>query len=173
MTYSDFYITPNRTAKIEILPSDFLDQSADIIEPGDRLITVYRPVEDPFVARRLHDEFWDEFSLRLKTDGLNVVDTLRETIKAFNISCLNPPSDFIPESGAMVLVVYLTPQQHMNIVQVGAITLKVRKTGRFTTITQSYSKDGKPTHFIGHPSFCSVDETSFVSSQPFVTAYQL
>jgi hypothetical protein len=166
MTYSDYYITPNRTAKIEILPSDFLDQRTDIVEPGDRLITVYRPVEDPFVAKRLHDQFWDEYSLRLKTDELSVTDTLKETIKAFNVSCLNPPSDFIPESGAMVLVAYLTPQ-------VGAITLKVRKAGRFAAITQSHSKDGMPTHFIGHPSFCSVDESSVISSSPFVTTYQL
>lgn len=173
MTYSDFYITPNRTAKIEILPSDFLDQRTDIIEPGDRLITVYRLVEDSFVARRLHDEFWDEFSLRLKTDELNVADTLKETIKAFNVSCLNPPSDFIPESGAMVLVAYFTPHQYITIVQVGAITLKVRKAGRFVAITQPHSKNGKPTHFIGHPKYCSTDESSVISSQSFVTTYQL
>lgn len=173
MTYSDYYITPNRTAKIEILPSDFLDQRTDIVEPGDRLITVCRPVEDPFVAKRLHDQFWDEYSLRLKTDELSVTGTLKETIKAFNVSCLNPPSDFIPESGAMVLVAYLTSHQYITIVQVGAITLKVRKAGRFTAITQSHSKDGKPTHFIGHPSFCSVDESSVISSLPFVTTYRL
>lgn len=171
--YSDFYITPNRTAKIEIFPSDFLDQRTDIVEPGDRLITVYRPVEDQFVAKRFHDEFWDEFSLRLKTDGQNVLITLQETIKAFNVSCINPPSDFIPESGAMVLVAYLTPHQYITIVQVGAITLKVHKAGRFTAITQPHSKNGKPTHFLGHPKYCSTDESSVISSVPFVTTRQL
>lgn len=171
--YSDFYITPNCTAKIGILPSDFLDQRTDILEPNDRLIAVYRSVEDPFVGKRLHDEFWDEFSLRLKTEGLNVGSILKETIKAFNVSCLNPPSDFIPDSGAMVLVAYLTSHQYITIVQVGAITLKVRKAGRFTAITQPHSKNGKPTHFLGHPKYCSTDESSVISSLPFVTTRQL
>lgn len=167
MTFSDFYIVPSRKAKIEILPGDFLDQRVGIIEQNDRLITVYRPVEDPFVAKRLHDEFWEEFSYRLKTDGLNLVQTLRETVKAFNFSCLNPPSDFVPESGAMVLLVYISSGNEFTFVQVGPITLKTRQNGRFVAVTESHMSKGEPTRFIGHPSYCSVDETSSISSSPY------
>lgn len=171
--YSDFYLTPNRDVKIEITPTDFLNQRSDVVESGDKLITVFRAVDSPFAAKRLHDEFFDEFKLRLKTDKLSVRETLKQTVEAFNFSLLKPPSDFIPESGAIVLIVYISLNKELSLVQVGDVVLKTREKGRFQAITELHFQAGKPTHFIGHPKYCSTDESTQISSKPFIKTIKL
>lgn len=134
--FSDFYFA-NRLAKIEILPNDKFVKHDDVVELGDHLILVARPVGTDFAARRLVDEFSDEFRERLGYKS--VLDILVETIEAFHYSLCHPPAtpELIPDSQCYFLVVYLSGQGKLSFVQVGDITLKVRKDGRFIALTKT------------------------------------
>ena len=147
MTFSDLYITDKRNLKVEILPSDMIGEHKNIVEADDRLITVFRPIDSPFVAERLAREFANEFKDRRIYDRQNTEDALRSTINAFHFSFLNPPADLNlrPESGAMVLVVHVDSHGNITIANCGSITLKEKIDGRFEAVITPSN------YFIGHP----------------------
>lgn len=137
MTFSDFYLVSNRNVKVEILPDDKLIQHKDVIELGDQLFLVARPVGSDFAAKRLTSEFLEEFKGRLKNKPIQ--DTLVETAEAFHHSLLHPPAEpeLIPDSQCYFLAAHIDAQGKLSFIQVGDITLKVQKDGKFITLTQS------------------------------------
>lgn len=143
MTYSDLYLNPTRTVKIEILPSDKLEQKVNVFGDGDKLTCVFRPVRTLSVADSLSKFFFDEFYSHHKDDRLSISEAMQTAIHAYNVSQLNfmgEPKD-APESGAMVLIAYLDPHNQFTIAQVGDITLKQRQNGRFTALTKDHTFD--------------------------------
>jgi hypothetical protein len=141
MTYSDLYLTSK--VKIEILPTDKLEQKTDFFVVGDRLISVFRPIHTPEVADFLNKVLFAEFYSHHKQDKLPISETLKTAIQKSNISQLNflgnPES--APESGAMVLIVYIDTGNQFTIAQVGNIALKQWQNGHFTTLTQDHTFD--------------------------------
>lgn len=145
MVYSDLFIIEDRATKVEILPSDLIVQCHGVLNSKDTIICVFRPIDDPFAAKRLQNEFLDELKINIKVDRRSIERTLEETIKAFHFSLLNPPSEYVPESGAAVLAVYVDPQRGVIAANCGSIALKHRINRKFKYITS-------PTdYFIGHP----------------------
>jgi len=134
--YSDFYFA-NRLAKIEILPNDKFINHDNVVGLGDQLILVARPIGTDFAARRLVDEFTEELQARL--ENKSILDTLVETTKAFNFSLLHPPAEpeLIPDSQCFFLAAHIDSQGKLSFVQVGDITLKTRKDGRFIALTKT------------------------------------
>lgn len=157
MTYSDLYLNPTRTVKIEILPSDKLEQKENIFVDGDKLTCVFRPVRNPVFAEMLSKFFFDEFYSRHKDNQLSISEAMQTAIHAHNVSQLHfmgEPKD-APESGAMVLIAYLDPHNQLTIAQVGNIILKQRQDGRFTALTEDHTFDnplevGRLTTFLKH-----------------------
>lgn len=136
MIFSDLHLS--RELKIEILPTDFLNQAKDILCLGDQLTTVFRPVGSPFVAQYLNSFFLNEFQANYHELDL-FQEALKETIRAFNQSCLLHSVDQPVESGAMVLAVYLSADKVITFAQVGDITLKQKKGRHFTALTQNHT----------------------------------
>lgn len=134
--YSDFYFA-NRLAKTEILPNDRFIKHDDVVELGDQLTLVARPIGTDFAAKRVVDEFTDEFRERL--EDKSILDTLVETVTAFHFSLLHPPAEpeLIPDSQCYFLVVYIDSQDKLSFVQVGDITLKVRRSRKFLALTKT------------------------------------
>lgn len=143
MIFSDLYL--NGKTKIEILPSDRLGQEVNVLAEGDRLVSVFRSIGVPYAAMRLQKEFTNEFQDRHLSEKLSIADALISTIQAFNFSLLNPPADrdLRPESGSMVLVVYIDQAGDATFAQVGPITLKQRIDGRLTALTENHTFDNQ------------------------------
>ena len=141
MTYSDLYLNPNHTVKIEVLPSDKLVEKADLFVGGDKLTAIFRPIRTNTFVDSLSKFFFDEFYSRHKDEQLSISEALQTAIHAHNVSQLNfmgePKS--APESGAMLLIAYHSPQGEFTIAQVGDITLKQRQNGRFTALTEDHT----------------------------------
>lgn len=141
MTYSDLYLT--RTTKIEILPSDKLEQRENFFVEGDKLIAVFRPVRTPAFADSLSKFFFDELYSWHTDNQLPISEAMKTAIHTSNVGQLNFLGDpeYAPESGAMVLIAYLDPHNQFTIAQVGDITLKQRQNGRFTALTEDHTFD--------------------------------
>jgi len=141
MTYSDLYLT--RTTKIEILPSDKLEQKENVFVDGDKLTCVFRPVRTSVFADTLSKFFFDEFYSWHTDNQMPISEAIQTAIHTSNVSQLNFLGDpeYAPESGAMVLIAYLDPQSQFTIAQVGDITLKQRQNGRFTSLTEDHTFD--------------------------------
>lgn len=122
--YSDYHFLPDM--KIEILPGDQISESTGLLVPADRLIIVARPIGTKDIGNRLRGEFADEFKSRVIGDHNTIEVSLAESVRAFNTSFLtymgNP--ELAPESGAMLLAVYIDPVSTVTFVQVGPIKLK-------------------------------------------------
>lgn len=135
--YGDYHFLDGY--KVELLPGDQVGEKVDVLEPGDRLIVITRPVGDPVVAKR---------ALRDILDGLqdykadNVTNSLTELIGALNRSYLvymgNPEE--APKGGAMILAIYLN-QKTLTYAQVGPISLKHKISGHYQPITQDHTFD--------------------------------
>lgn len=142
-TFSDLHVTPD--IKIEILPTDFLLQTANVLELGDRLIGVFRGVGGSFIVKSLQDEFAESFSSYVKQNGFSISKALLTAIHAHNVSHLNflgnPES--APESGVMILVVYIDQNNQLTLAQVGDITLKQRQDGRYVALTEDHTFDNQ------------------------------
>lgn len=139
-----FYINPK--TKIEILPSDLLNQYTDVIVPKDRLISVFRIVDDnPFAANFINKDFIKEFKANYLNLKLTIDKALIETLRAFNFSLLNFLGEphLAPKSGVMALIVYINPDNKMTFAQVGPITLKHEEKGKFITLTEDHTFDDK------------------------------
>ncbi len=135
--FSDFYLTTNRNVKVEILPGDKLIQHKDVIELGDQLILVTRPIGSDFAAKRLASEFVEEFQERLSNKP--VAKALLETVRTFHYSLLHPPAEpeLIPDSQCYFLAVYADAQGKLSFVQVGDVALKVRQDGKFIALSKT------------------------------------
>jgi hypothetical protein len=74
---------------------------------------------------------------------LSISEALQTAIHTNNVSFLNflGSPDSAPESGAMVMMVYIDPYNQITFAQVGDITLKQRQNGRFTTLTENHTFD--------------------------------
>lgn len=138
MIYSDFYIT--REFKIEILPTDSMNQSNDVLQEGDRLISVFRPVGGPVAVKSFQLSFLEELRTRYEFDTQNIDTLLFDTITAFGVSLSNPPADFIPDDAIELVVVYIHKEK-VTVVKVGTIGVKRRLSGKFTEI---FDKDSAP-----------------------------
>lgn len=136
MIYSDFYIT--REFKIEILPTDSMNQSNDVLQEGDRLISVFRPVGGPVAVKSFEVSFLEELRTRYEFDTQDIDTLLFDTIMAFGASLSNPPADFIPDDAVELVVVYIYKDQ-ATVVKVGAIGVKRRLSGRFAEIFEENS----------------------------------
>lgn len=133
--YSDYHFLDGY--KVELLPGDQVGEKIDVLEPGDRLIVITRPIGDPVVAKR---------ALRDILDGLqdykadNVTNSQAALIGALNRSYLvymgNPEE--APKSGAMVLAIYIN-QETLTYAQVGPISLKQKISGHYQPITQDHT----------------------------------
>lgn len=143
MTYSDLYLNPTRTVKIEILPADKLVEKADFFVDGDKLTAVFRPVRTTVFADTLSKFFFDEFYSRHKDEQLPIPEAIQTAIHAHNVSQLNflGEPQYAPESGAMVMIAYCSPHSEFTIAQIGNITLKQRQNGRFTALTENHTFD--------------------------------
>lgn len=136
MIFSDFYIT--RNFKIEILPTDYMNQISDVLNEGDRLITVFRPIDGDFAVKSFKLSFIDELKQRFEVDTQNIQELLFQTITAFGVSLNNPPSDYIPPDKIELVVVYIRDKV-ATIVKVGDISVKNRFSGKFTEIFEGKS----------------------------------
>jgi hypothetical protein len=141
MQYSDLRIS--ETIKIEILPSDRFDSHNDVFIKGDTLYTIFRQVGTQFVADELHNGIFLKEVIHRFTYAENhdLVKALKSTIAACNYSFLCPPADLElrPESGVMVLVVYIDDKKNMTFSQLGNIILKQKINGRYTALTQDHT----------------------------------
>ena len=137
MTFSDFYLMPSRNAKVEILPGDKLIQRKDVIELGDQLTLVARPIGTDFAAKRVISEFLEEFQGRLENKSIQ--DALVETTRAFHHSLFHPPAEpeLIPDSQCYLLMVYIDSQGHLSFIQAGDITFKIRRNRKFLALTKT------------------------------------
>lgn len=142
-TFSDLHITPD--IKIEVLPTDLLLQTTDVLEPGDRLMGVFRGVGGNFVAKSLQEEFADSFSKHVKHDGLSIEKALQEVVDNMSLVCLyeakNRDFDTVKREGAMLLVAYISVDQTLYFIQVGNVVMKQKINGRYTAITQDHTFD--------------------------------
>lgn len=142
-TFSDLHIKPD--IKIEVLPTDLLLQTTDVLEPGDRLIGVFRGVGGNFVAKSLQEEFADSFSNHVKHDGLSIEKALQEVVDNMSLVCLyeakNRDFDTVKREGAMLLVAYISVDQTLYFIQVGNVVMKQKINGRYTAITQDHTFD--------------------------------
>lgn len=138
MIYSDFYIT--REFKIEILPTDSINQVTDVLNKGDKLVTVFRPVDGDFAAKLLMKFFIEEFKHKYKVDTQEINELFFQTISAFAVSLSNPPSDFIPQDKVELVAVYIQNNK-ATVVKVGKIAVKKRVQGRFKEI---YTENSNP-----------------------------
>lgn len=138
MIYSDFYIT--RKFKIEILPTDSINQSNDVLQACDRLISVFRPVGGSVAVESFKLSFLDELKNRYEVDTQNIDDLLFETITAFGVSLSNPPADFTPDDAIELVVAYIYKDQ-ATVVKVGSIGVKRRSSSKFIEI---FKEDSAP-----------------------------
>ncbi len=142
-TFSDLHIKPD--IKIEVLPTDLLLQTTDVLEPGDRLVGVFRGVGGSFVAKSLQDEFTDSFSRHVEQDGLSIEKALQEVVDNMSLVCLyeakNRDFDTVKHEGAMLLVAYISPDQILHFIQVGNIAMKQKVNGKFVAVTQNHTFD--------------------------------
>jgi hypothetical protein len=138
MIYSDFYIT--REFKIEILPTDSINQATDVLNEGDKLVTVYRPVDGEFAVKLFTQFFFDELKQRYEVDTQDINELLFQTISAFGVSLSNPPSDFVPQDKVQLVVVYIKNDE-ATVAKVGKIAVKKKDEGRFKEI---YKENSNP-----------------------------
>lgn len=142
-TFSDLHIAPD--IKIEILPTDLLLQTTDVLEPSDRLVGVFRGVGGSFVAKSLQDEFVDSFSRHVEQDGLSIEKALQEVVDNMSLVCLYEAKerdfDTVKHEGTMLLVAYISPDQILHFIQVGNVAMKQRVDGKFVAVTQNHTFD--------------------------------
>jgi hypothetical protein len=138
MIFSDFYI--NKTTKVEILPTDSIDQDTNVLEQGDRLISIFRPIGSHSVMDSIRYYFIEEFELNYKNGDNNISKLLLDTVNAFASSLVNPPADFKLSGEVELLIIYENSQNELFVVKVGSIQFKQRVNGKFI----SSIKDSKP-----------------------------
>lgn len=167
--YSDLHI--NSELKVEILPTDKIYDEAGLFTPGDRYLSIYRPIENSLLVDILHKFFIADFMARVASDGIPIDTALAESIQAVNVSFITPArsGESIPKSGAFALVLYLSPDNRITYAQVGQISLKKKKSGKFSPISQSNLDD----FFLG-----SLGEGSWLSqtnnnAMQFISSFQL
>jgi len=136
MIFSDFYIT--RDFKIEILPTDYMNQVSDVLNKGDRLITVFRPIDGDFAVKSFKLSFIEELKQRFEVDTKNIQELLFQTVTAFGVSLNNPPADYIPPDKIELVVVYIK-ENVATIVKVGDISVKDKSSGKFTEMFEGKS----------------------------------
>ncbi|OGD81472.1 hypothetical protein A2572_02480 [Candidatus Collierbacteria bacterium RIFOXYD1_FULL_40_9] len=141
MIFSDLHITKN--TKIEILPTDKFDQQFDVLEKGDRIVIVLRPIHSPFAVSRIMSDFIKEFQFDCQYNKLNPANSLIKTINDWNMSLLCPPADpdMRPNCAAMILAIYIDPKNTMTFAQVGSITMKQRVNGKYIEISENHTFD--------------------------------
>ncbi len=138
MIYSDFYIT--REFKIEILPTDSINQVTNVLNKGDKLVSVFRPVEGELAAKLFMQFFVEELKQRFEVDTQDINELFFQTISAFGVSLSNPPSDFIPQDKVELVVVYIQNDK-ATVAKVGKIAVKKKDQGRFEEI---YKENSNP-----------------------------
>jgi hypothetical protein len=137
--FSDLYI--NKTSKIEILPTDTLLQETDVLDNGDRLLQVFRPISSNSTMNSVKGYFTKEFSWNYKiSEDKNISGVLMNTIEAFGNSLVNPPADFTLDGEVEILIVYETPKKELYVAKVGSIQFKQRMEGKFKNVIE----DGGP-----------------------------
>lgn len=144
MIYSDLYI--NKTAKAEILPTDSFTQEINVLEKGDRLISIFRPIGNNAVMNSIKRYFAEEFAGNYKiSEDKNTAEILMETIEAFGNSLVNPPADFTLDGEVELLIVYESPKNEIFVAKVGSIQFKQKINHRFkSTIEDSNPLSARP-----------------------------
>lgn len=143
MIHSDLYLTP--TLKIEILPSDSITHEKGLISQGDQLFGVFRGVGGTYLAETLRMEYATYLKEYVCRDGLSIDSALQEVVDNMSLVCVYEAKDrdfdTIKQEGAMLLVVYLSPNEESYFVQVGNITLKQKVNNKFVTLTKDHTFD--------------------------------
>ena len=136
--FSDLYLNKSRDLKVEVLPIDFINQQNHVLEIGDSLTTVFRPLDSDFVAKRLHSEFIDELKERAQFNHDSKV-LIKETLSTFQASfeCAPAETKLVPHSTAMGLIAYFSSSGKIILFQIGSVCIKERKNGRFLAISEA------------------------------------
>lgn len=143
MIFSDFYI--NKNTKVEILPTDSIDQEVNVLEKQDRLISIFRPIGSHASMDSIRYYFTEEFELNYKDSNKDISKLLLDTIEAFGNSLVNPPSDFSLEGGVELLIIYENIKKELFVAKVGSIQFKQRENGKFkSTISNSKPLSAHP-----------------------------
>lgn len=131
MLYSDLKILPD--LKIEILPTDRVCESRDVLIKYDRIICVFRGINGNLIADKLKEYFIEEFKFNFIHGKQTPDKTLYDTVKAFHFSMLHPPADFEPKDKVSLIVVYIA-NNTFEIVRQGDMTIKKKINGRYEEI---------------------------------------
>lgn len=134
MIYSDFHI--NKDIKVEILPSDSFNQETDVLEQGDRLISIYRPIGSHSAMQSIKGYFIDELKHNYERITQNISELLSDTVEAFTNSLVNPPSDSTLDGEVELLIIYENPKKELIVAKVGSIQLKKRIDGKFKNLIE-------------------------------------
>ena len=136
MIYSDFHI--NKSTKIEILPTDSVSQNINVLYDGDRLITVFRPIDGNLAVNSFKLSFFEEIKQRFEVGIQDINELLFQTIAAFGVLLSCPPSDYVPQDKIELIIVYIK-DDIATIAKVGKIGVKKKTSGRFNEIFENNS----------------------------------